>query len=174
MDELDQLDREAIQCGREAYVALLEKAEDKMKTLVTFWRNCGLVTGQRTLLSSWWKDPKTEMERLFKPQYIQERLDTISRNFGYQSDEGKKLRIIETSRWLESMINSVTSDSLLSSPILEELDIVWRDRNKLNEDDTEDEMIARIRRWKECRDRERLEKMRFGNLHSLGLDTGQG
>lgn len=47
MNDLDEIDREAIRCGRRKYVALLREAEKKMQALTTFSKNCGLVTGQR-------------------------------------------------------------------------------------------------------------------------------
>lgn len=62
MDKLDEIDREAIRCCRRKYVTLLKEAEKKMQTLVTFWRHCGLVTGQRTPPSCWWQDPKGQGE----------------------------------------------------------------------------------------------------------------
>ena len=46
-DQLDEIDREAIRCGRRKYV-VLEEAEKRFQALVAFWGDCGLVTGQRT------------------------------------------------------------------------------------------------------------------------------
>lgn len=48
MDELDEIDRELVRNGRSSYIALLEEAEKQMQELVKFWRECGLITGQRT------------------------------------------------------------------------------------------------------------------------------
>ena len=64
MDELNEIDREAIRRGMTKYVALLGQAGKNMQTLVTFWRDCGLVSGQRTPPSSWWQDPKAKVKRL--------------------------------------------------------------------------------------------------------------
>lgn len=175
MDDLDELDREAIRCGRRKYVALLREAEKKMQALVIFWKNCGLVTGQRTLPSSWWQDPKAKVERLPKPQYLNNRLDAIKTAFGYFDDKGKKLRMIETSRWIESMINGdsdpTAADTPLPPSLLDELDIVWRDRDWLDHDDTEDEMIARIRRWRNSKHQQYLEKG-LRTSPQLGSDIG--
>jgi len=162
IDDLDELDREAIRCGRRKYVALLREAEKKMQALVTFWKNCGLVTGQRTPPSCWWQDPKAKVERLPKPEYLNNRLDAIKTKFGYLDDKGQKLRMIETSRWIESMINGdsdpTAADTPLPPALLDELDIVWRDGHQYDHDDTEDEMIARIRRWRNSKHQQRLEK----------------
>ena len=48
MDELDEIDRDLVRNGRNSYIALLEEAEKPMQGLVKFWRDCGLITGQRT------------------------------------------------------------------------------------------------------------------------------
>ena len=48
MDELDEIDREMVRCGRSSYIALLEEAEKQMQELLKFWKECGLITGKRT------------------------------------------------------------------------------------------------------------------------------
>lgn len=48
MDELDEIDRDLVRNRRSSYIALLEEAEKPMQELVNFWRECGLITGQRT------------------------------------------------------------------------------------------------------------------------------
>ena len=63
IDELDELDRGAIRCGRKNYVALLKEAEKKMQTLVAFWVDCGLLTGERISPSSRWNDPVANLNR---------------------------------------------------------------------------------------------------------------
>lgn len=175
VDDLNEIDREAIRYGRRKYVALLREAEEKMQALLAFWRNCGLVTGQRTPPSSWWQDPKAKVNRLPKPQYLDNVLDAIKIAFGYFTDKGKKLRMIETSRWIESMINGdsdpTAADTPLPPSLLDELDIVWRDRDWLDHDDTEDEMIARIRRWRNSKHQQRLEK-RLSASPQLSSDIG--
>ena len=133
VDDLNEIDREAIRYGRRKYVALLREAEEKMQALLAFWRNCGLVTGQRTSPSSWWQDPKAKVKRLPKPQYLDNGLDAIKTAFGYFTDKEKKLRMIETSRWIELMINGdfdpTAADTLLPLSLLDKLDIIWRDRD---------------------------------------------
>ena len=175
VDHLNEIDREAIRNGRRKYVALLRKAEEKIQALVAFWRNCGLITGQRTPPSSWWQDPKTKIERLPRPQYLNKELDAIKAAFGYSTDKGKKLRMIETSRWIESMINGnsgpTAADTPLPPSLLDELDIVWRDRDWLDHDDTEDEMIATIRRWRNSKHQQCFKK-RLRTSPQLSPDIG--
>ena len=175
MHDLDDIDREVIRCGRIKYVALLREAETKMQTLVTFWKNCGLITGQRTPPSSWWQDPKVKVERLPKPQYLNDTLDAIKTEFGYFTDEGKKLRMIAMSRWFESMIygdsHPTVADTPLPPSLLDELDIVWRDRDWVDQDDTEDEMISRIRRWRNSAHQQHLEEELRASPR-LGSDIG--
>ncbi|KAL8972165.1 MAG: hypothetical protein Q9197_002911 [Variospora fuerteventurae] len=175
MNELDEIDREAIRCGRGRYIALLRETEKKMQELVAFYRDCGLITGQRIAPASFYQDPKAKAERLPIPPYLKERLDAAETEFGYHTDKGQKLRMIETSRWIESIINGDSEPTASGSPLpqslLNELDIVWRDRNWLDGDDTEDEMIARIRQWRKSKYQQRLD----GGLHTspqLGSDTG--
>ncbi|KAL8989209.1 MAG: hypothetical protein Q9177_001857 [Variospora cf. flavescens] len=175
MNELDEIDREAIRCGRGRYIALLRETEKKMQELVAFYRDCGLITGQRIAPASYYQDPKAKAERLPIPPYLKERLDAAETEFGYHTDKGRKLRMIETSRWIESIINGdsepTASDTPFPESLLNELDIVWRDRNWLDGDDTKDEMIARIRQWRKSKYQQRLD----GGLHmspQLGLDIG--
>ena len=97
MDKLNEIDLEAIRYGRTKYVALLKVAETRMQTLVTFWKDCGLVTGQRAPPLCWWQDPKAKAKRLPNPRSLQERLDAINTELGCHSDMGKRLRMIETS-----------------------------------------------------------------------------
>ena len=108
-------------------MALLTETEKKMQTLIAFWRDCGLVTGQRTPPSCY-PDPKAKVRQLPMPQYLEERLDAIKKEFGYFTDKGKKLRMIEISRWKEAIINSdsepTASNTPLPQSLLDELDIV--------------------------------------------------
>lgn len=161
MDQLNEIDRKAIRCGRTKCVALLREVEKKMQVLVAFWRDCGLITGQGISPSSWWQDPKVEAEQLLKPQYWKERLNAINTEFGYLTDKAEKLRMIETSCWLESTINGdsepAVSDTLPHS-LLDELDTVWQDRHWLDHDNTKDEIIAGIRRWRKSKYQQRLEE----------------
>lgn len=48
MDELDEIDRETAKCGRSSYIGFLEEAEKQMQEILNFWKECGLITGQRT------------------------------------------------------------------------------------------------------------------------------
>jgi hypothetical protein len=172
--ELDEIDREALRCGRRKYVAILRETEKKMQALVAFWRDCGLITGQRAPPPSWWQDPKAKAKHLSRPPYLIERLDAINTEFGYLTDMAKKLRMIETSRWMESIFNGdfePPSSTALPQSLLDELDIVWRDRDWLNGDDTEDEMIARIRRWRKS-DHQRCLEEGLRTSPQFGSDIG--
>lgn len=174
MNEVDEIEREAIRCGRKRYIALLRETEKRMQELVAFYDRIGR-NGQRSPPPSWYQDPKAKAERLPKPPYLEERLDANKKEFGYGTDMEKKLRMIETSCWTESIINGdsepTASDTSLPQSLLDELDIVWRDRDRLNGDDTEDEMIARIRQWRESKHQQRLEE-RLLRLPQLGSDIG--
>ena len=139
MDELDEIDREAIQRERRKYVALLTEAEKKMQTLVAFWTDCGLVSGQRTPPSSWWEDPK------------EERLDAINTKFAYHSDKAEKLRVITNGD-----SEPAASDSLPQS-MPDELDIVWHDRHRLDHNDT-NEMIVKIFQQRKSKHHQCLEE----------------
>lgn len=48
MDKLDGIDRETARFERSSYIGLPEEAEKEMQELPKFWRECGLITGQRT------------------------------------------------------------------------------------------------------------------------------
>ncbi|KAL9628537.1 MAG: hypothetical protein Q9164_007233 [Protoblastenia rupestris] len=161
VDELDEIDRESVRRGRRKYIVHLRQAEKKMQTLVAFWRDCGAVTGQRVQPRSWWDDsPILRMKRLTRPQYLRERLDAIGKEFGCGSDKGRKLQMSETVFWMDSIINndSEPAESNLRFPqsLLNELDTIWQHRNRhRGTDDTEDEMLAAIRRWRESQDQPR-------------------
>jgi hypothetical protein len=55
------------------------------------------------------------------------------------TDIGKKLQMIETPRWMESIFNIDSEPNASITPLpqslLDELDIVWRDRDSLDRDD---------------------------------------
>ena len=60
---------------------------------------------------------------------------------------------------MQVIINSdsvpTASDPPLPQSLLDELDIVWQERDWLDEDDTEDEMIAKIREWRKSKHEQR-------------------
>ncbi|KAL9124599.1 MAG: hypothetical protein Q9217_006082 [Psora testacea] len=179
VDELDEIDRESVRCGRRKYIAHLRETEKKMQTLVAFWRDCRAVTGQRVQPRSWWDDaPILRVKRLTRPQYLKERLDAIGEEFGYRSEEGEKLGMLETVFWMDSVINSepAASDTTFPQSLLDELNTIWqhlwRD-GKHSTDDIEDEMLAAIRRWRESQHQPQLKEGVPTSPH-LGADTGQG
>lgn len=51
MDKLDEIDRQTAWSQRRVYIDRLVKAEKQMQELVNFWKDCKLITGQRTPLS---------------------------------------------------------------------------------------------------------------------------
>lgn len=57
---------------------------------------------------------------------------------------------------MNSNSEPTASDAPLPQALLDELNIVWRDRDWLDGDDTEDEMIARFRRWREWKHQHRF------------------
>ena len=182
MDELDEIDRESVRCGRRKYIAHLRETEKKMQTLVTFWRDCKAVTGQRIQPKSWWHDePILRVKRLPKPQHLKDRLLAITREFGGDGNpEGNRLRMRETVFWMESLISgdceSVASDTTFPQSLLDELGTIWRyvwlDSHRYDWDDTEDEMLAAIRRWRESQYQPRSEEGGPTLLH-LSADAGQ-
>lgn len=95
VDDLDEIDREAIRCGRRHGASQRDGEEDADTRCIL--DDGGLVTGQRTPPSSWWQDPAAKVEQLPKPQYLNNRLDAIKTAFGSSTDEGEKSRMIETS-----------------------------------------------------------------------------
>lgn len=48
MDKLDEIDRQTAWSGRRIYIELLVEAEKQMQELIKFWKDCELITGQRT------------------------------------------------------------------------------------------------------------------------------
>ncbi|KAI9837941.1 MAG: hypothetical protein M1837_002649 [Sclerophora amabilis] len=164
MTELDELDRDAVRYGRRNYVAFLREAEEKMQTLVAFWRDCGLITGRRTPPSSWWQDPKAKVKRLPEPQCLKERFAALRAEFGYYSKTRHKMCMIETGRWIESVLNGNSRPAAFGTPLprslLDEMDIVYRECEEAGFcwDDIEDELIGEIRRWRDSKHQQRLEK----------------
>ncbi|MCJ1346781.1 hypothetical protein MMC31_004999 [Peltigera leucophlebia] len=75
MDELDEIDRDMIRNGRSTYIALLEEAEKPMQELVKFWRECGLITGQRT-------PPSPELPLLPEPSSPENHSPQLNRTSG--------------------------------------------------------------------------------------------
>ncbi|KAL9126384.1 MAG: hypothetical protein Q9217_004561 [Psora testacea] len=150
--QLDAVDQEAIRCGSRRYMADLLETEKEMQKLVSFWRECGSITGTRTPPSPQWPDPKAKLRGLHWPQYLCERRDAIDKEFGY-SKEGKKKGTIEMARWKEAVLNTdcdpFTSEMPLSDSLLKELDIAWQGYvDFIDDEDVEDDMIARIGHWR--------------------------
>ncbi|TAQ90810.1 hypothetical protein B7494_g883 [Chlorociboria aeruginascens] len=164
MGELDAIDRAAIRCTWRRYMDLLKETEKKMQELVAFWRECGLITGQRTPpLSSLWPDPMAKVRRLEMPPYLKDRLSAIEMKFGLLTDRGKMLRLIEISRWKEAIINSETEPTAYDTPLpqslLDELDVFWRHGcHLLFDEDIQDEMIARIKQWRKSKNGQHCEE----------------
>jgi hypothetical protein len=52
---------------------------------------------------------------------LKERLDAIKAEFGYFTDKGEKLRMIEISRWMEAIINSDSEPTASDTPLPQSL-----------------------------------------------------
>ena len=148
MAQLNALDQEAMCCGSRRYIADLLETEKEMQKLVSFWRECGLITGLRTPPSPQWPDPKAKLRGLHWPDYLMQRLKTIRKECGF-SKEGEKRRIIQMARWKEAVLNTDSDPSIsempLSPSLQDQLDIAWQGyENFLDQEDVEDEIIAKI------------------------------
>ncbi|KAL8912004.1 MAG: hypothetical protein Q9171_002917 [Xanthocarpia ochracea] len=152
MAQLNAVDQEAMRCGSRRYAADLLETESKMQKLVSFWRDCKLITGIRTPPSPQWPDPKAKLKGLHWPAYMNLRREAIHQEFGF-SDESTKRETIEFARWKEAVLNThsdpCTSEMPLSLPLQAQLDIAWQDYECfLDREDVEDEMIAIIGQWR--------------------------
>ncbi|KAL8903401.1 MAG: hypothetical protein Q9207_003947 [Kuettlingeria erythrocarpa] len=152
MVQLNAVDQEAMRCGSRRYAADLLKTELKMQKLVSFWRDCKLITGIRTPPSPQWPDPKAKLKGLHWPDYLCQRKEAIRQQFGF-SDEATKRETVEFARWKEAVINTDTdpciSEMPLSLPLQARLDIAWQGYECfLDREDVEDEMISIIGEWR--------------------------
>ncbi|KAL9013853.1 MAG: hypothetical protein Q9173_001477 [Seirophora scorigena] len=152
MAQLNAVDQEAMRCGSRRYAADLLETESKMQNLVSFWRDCRLITGTRTPPSPQWPDPKAKVKGLYWPDYLCQKKETIRKQFGF-SDEATKRLTIEFARWKEAVINTdidpCTSEMPLSLTLQARLDIAWQGYECfLDREDVEDEMIAIIGQWR--------------------------
>lgn len=157
MDQLDTADKRAIQRSWARYMADLRETEKQMQVLVTFWRNCGLVTGQRTPPSPPWPDPKAKLRGLLRPQYVKDRLEALSMEYQRHKDwnEYKKNRFIELTRWKEAVLNASSEPSASDTPfpqsLMDELGLVWQGYDNFEPEETEDEMIMKIAQWRKSK-----------------------
>ncbi|KAL9123865.1 MAG: hypothetical protein Q9217_006745 [Psora testacea] len=173
MEELREIDREAVRRGRIRYIDALRETEKKMQELVAFWRDCGAITGQRSPPLSWWLAPWWERSQGYAsflwPPPLKERLDAIEAEIGYPKRE--KERLIEISRWKEAIMNTgygpASPDTPFSQSLLDELDVVWQHNDHFNPEETEDAMIAKIGQWKSSKSEQRTRSR-------LGLDAVPG
>ena len=82
--------------------------------------------------------------------------------------------MIKTWHWIELMINGssepTVADTLLSSSLLNELNIVWQDHDWLNHEDTKDEIIVRLCQWRKLKHQQCL-KERLHTLLQLDSDV---
>ncbi|ESZ89510.1 hypothetical protein SBOR_10104 [Sclerotinia borealis F-4128] len=122
-----------------------------MHKLIRFWKSCRLVTGQKSPPLPWWQDPKTKIRQLPIPEFLEQRLRTIELRDDLRSESSKKLRMIEECLWmakiLDGDLNPAASDISRQQELLDKLEIVWQERKVYNTDDTENEMISKIRQW---------------------------
>ncbi|KAL9118126.1 MAG: hypothetical protein Q9187_005331 [Circinaria calcarea] len=156
MAQLNILDQEAMRCGSRRYMAELLETEKEMQKLVSFWRECRLITGIRTPPSPQWPDPKAKVRGLCWPDYLSERLEAIRKEFGISTNESLKRQLIEFARWKEAVLNTdsdpATSEIPLSNSLLNELDTAWQGYETIfDREDVEDEMIAKINQWRKSK-----------------------
>ena len=120
MNQLDAADKEGIQRGCARYMADLKETGKKMQSLVTFWRDCGLVTGQRTPPSPQWPDPVSETCDPDRPQYLRDRLQALRMEHEQSQDWEKfeKNDFIELTRWKEAVLNAGSELSVSDTPFL--------------------------------------------------------
>lgn len=119
---LDSIDQEAIREGRRLDMADLGTTGRNMEELVTFWQNCGLVTGIRTPPSPQWPDPRSKLRDLIEPQHVWKRHREIEGESGGNFNDREKRRKIHFARWKESVLNMhcdpMTSELRISEPVL--------------------------------------------------------
>ncbi|KAA6412972.1 MAG: hypothetical protein FRX48_02715 [Lasallia pustulata] len=157
MDQLDAADQEGIQRAWALYMADLAETEKRMQLLLTFWRDCGLITGQRTPPSPQWPDPMSKLRGLEWPQYVADRLLALSA--GYHEHESwakfKTNQYIEITRWKEAILNASSEPSASDTPfpqsLMDELAVVWQEDRKFPPDEIEDDMITKIAQWRESK-----------------------
>ncbi|KAI4195220.1 MAG: hypothetical protein LQ346_003497 [Caloplaca aetnensis] len=129
------------------------RAEDA--GLITYYKDCGLITGRRTPLSPHLQVLKHKAKAVPKPQYLEAWLARSRRAKELFAEEDGRARIIAESRRLESVISGepelIEPHSPLTSPVLEQLDKVWRERIRVDVDNTEDEMNVVLQRWRESK-----------------------
>ena len=161
MDKLDVLDQEAMQDGNAEYIAILQETEQKMQTLVAFYEDNHLITGERTPSPQW--PFSTGWVWDSEPYYLTRKLDEIAEDLGVNN--GAKQQIIEISRYKEAkrhgalesskeghtMIAPAALTAPLPQPVLDELDIVWQDYNFLYPEDTESAMIDVLSQWRKSK-----------------------
>lgn len=127
-EELKQIDQAAIRRGRQKYIALLEAADKQIQMLVSFYKDCGLINGRGSPPLSYWEIPKLRFKRSATPQYIQDKLDAIKKEYDSFEDLSEKQRTIGTALWLEASIYGESeptgSDTPLPPSLLERLESV--------------------------------------------------
>jgi len=144
-------------------------ARKPLNTSVELRNNCGPAVNYKhaELLSFWWQDLKIKVKWLLKPQYLNDWLNVIKTEFSNFADKGKKLQMIKMSHWIKLMINSSSEPTAaktpLSSSLLNELNTVWCNRDWLDYEDTEDEMIIRLHQWRKLKHQQCLKE----RLHTL-------
>ena len=176
MEELRETDREAVRRGRRRYIDLLRETEKKMQELVTFWRDCKAITGQRSpplswWLSSWWQHPESYAPMLWPPR-LKERLDAIEAEAG--SRHVQKRRLMEMSRWKEAILDTgcepTSPGTSFPQSLLDELDAVWDSGDyRFYGDEKEDAMIAKISQWRKSKDGQRTQRPSASSAFSEDL-----
>ncbi len=136
-------------------MTLLRETKKKMQKLIAFWKDCKLITDQRTSLSLQWSDSEVKVQRLKMSSYLKKWLNAIKTEFNRFTDKGLKLWMIEISHWTKAILNSelthTASDTLFSQSLFNELNVIWQDHDWLKLKDIKDEMIIRICQWRKLK-----------------------
>ena len=106
---------------------------------------------------SWWLAPEWDAHHsksfLWPPRLVK-RLNMINAETKYLN--GAKEILIEMSRWKEAILNTGSEPISPGTPfplsILDELNVVWEDRDYYRSEETEDAMIAKIEQWRKAKE----------------------
>ena len=165
MEELREIDREAVRSGKRRYNDLLRETEKKMQNLIKFWKDCGAITGHRSPPLSWWLAPVwgDQHSAAFSwPPRLVKRLDAIKAE-SMCLNRHKEV-IIEISRWKEAIMKTGSEPASPGTPfsesLLDELNVVWETLERYEPEKTEDAMIAKISQWRKSKEEQRAQPPR--------------
>ena len=92
--------------------------------------------------------------------------------------DGAKEILIEMSLWKEAILNTGSEPVSRGTPfpqwVLDELNIVWQDRDYYRPEETKDAMIAKIEQWRKAKEKEHAQQGSAPPAVSVGLIEGTG